>query len=101
MARTFYWRQARTVKFLSDVAYREARNLERNDVEVLCYQCNEETVVDGAVEAIQFLVNHNRHRTYARAYRRGIHDKFGTAERIPITTFKQARAKQTAAKGAK
>ena len=70
MTRTFYWRQAKTAKFLCDVAYREAMNKERNDVECICYYCGTETVVDGAVEGLNWMNDHNRHRTYVRAHRR-------------------------------
>lgn len=70
MTRTFYWRQAKAVSFLADVAYREARNLERNDVTCICYFCDIETVVDGAVAGIEWITSHNRHRTYVRAVRR-------------------------------
>ena len=71
--RTFYPRQVPTIKYLGQLAFREARNpprfkRERYTFQCICNWCHtRDDNVKGAVEALEWLVSHNRHNTYVKA----------------------------------
>ncbi len=71
--RTFYPRQVPSIKYLAQLAFREARNpprftKERYTFMVVCNFCHtRDDAVPGAVAALEWLVSHNRHNTYVKA----------------------------------